>query len=223
MNDMDRVSDRDRLERNEQGVKRGDWDKGSGGGKGNGGRGPKESNVKKILLIVAVVGIVVLMVKGLGGSKDYQGWFRTWSSTNEQGIARIFNSVQEIEDMNERWGEERGLHDRDRLYHDSYIEEMVTKEYLVYVFTGNEKKDKEFDVWVEENEDKVQIFRIAMEDITTNAEIQSYIEEEEEPMMLVYNEVSRGEKELEGVIKDVSLLDETKDYVNDLIEEKTGQ
>lgn len=226
MSDMDRVSDRDRLERDEQGVIRGEQERGGNKRGSNGNkRGPDGNKFRNIILVVAILGIVFLMVKGLGGSKDYKGWFRTWSSTNEQGIASIFNSVQELEDMNERLGEERGLHDRDRLYHDSYIEEMVAKEYLVYVFTEDEEKDKEFDRWVEENQESVQIFRIAVEDVTTNMEIQSYINEEDEdmPMVLVYNEVARGEKELEGVIKDVTLLDETKDYINDLIDEKTGQ
>lgn len=219
MHDTDRVSDRDRLERDEQGRTR------SEGGMGNGGRRPpkkqRSGNFVRNIFILIVIAVIILMIAGLGKKPDMNNLFRTWSSTNEQGLAEMFNSVQELEDINKDLGEERGLHDRDRLYHDSYLEEMVAKEYLVYVFTGDEKKDKEFDKWVEENEETVQIFRIDIDDVSTNTEVMSYIVDEVEPMVLVYNEIDRGEKELEGVIKDPLLLDETKDYIDNLIDEKT--
>ena len=219
--DMDRVSDRDRLERDEQGRKRYETTSGTGGQ----GKPPKKDRKKlvKNVFIVSLIGVVILMVGGLvraPSAESIGNLFRTWNSTNEQGLAQIFNSVQELEDINKNLGMERGLHERDRLYHDSYIIEMVDKEYLVYVFTGDDEKDIKFDLWVEENEEKVQIFRIHIEDVTTNVEILSYIEEDTEPMMLVYNEVERGKKELEGVIKDPLLLDEARDYVTGLIDEK---
>lgn len=217
MDNMDRISDRDRLERNEQGIPRGEQKSLGDKNKGN------NSGLKKKILIVSLVLIVILMYMGLRGTSNvkWENIIRTWNMTNEQGIAAIFNSIQEIENINENLGIERGFYERNRLYHDAYLLELFDKEYLVYVFTGDMEKDKEFDAWVRDNDLRVQIFKIHIDDITTNLEVMSYIDaDKKEPMMLVYNEIERGKKNLEGVIKDPALLDEARDYINKLIDEK---
>lgn len=216
--DRDRVSDRDRLERDEQGRIRGDS---RGGGEQSQRPRKEKGKWKGKVLLLAVLALAVLLFMGLGKTQDVGSLIRGWSMTNQQGVVEIFNSVQEVEDINKRLGEERGVLDRDRLYHDTYIEEMVAKEYLVYVFTGDEEKDKEFTDWVAENHDTVQVFKIKSDLIENNLEVLSYIEDGgDEPMVLIYNEVERGKKNLEGVIKDPELLDEAKEYIHKIIESK---
>lgn len=222
---MSRVSDRDRLERDENGTRRQDQNRGGGRG-GNGGGGKK--GLAKRVLILAVCGIVGIWILGTFNLSDFQSLFRTWNSTNTQGVVQIFNAVEGLEEENRKIGEEldegenRGLHDRDRIYNDVYMTEMIPKEYLVYVFTGDAEIDKDFDEWVANNEKNIQIFRIDRKDLDTNKEVLSYtdVNGKKEPLVLVYNEVERGKKVLEGVIKDAKLLDETKEYINNLIEEK---
>lgn len=217
--DGDRVTDRDRLERDESGRTLGEVKR-----EGRESKGKKEKTkrgtTKRNIFLIVVLAITVLMVMGLRGTTDMRELFREWSMTNEQGLAEVFNSVQELEDMNRRFGEHRGELDRGRLYHDAYITEQVAKEYLVYVYTGDEEKDRKFTEWFKTHRGEVPIYPIHIDAITTNKEVKSYIKSRE-PMVLIYNELERGKKDLEGVIKDAQLLDESIQYIQRIKEIKS--
>lgn len=225
--DQYRVSDRDRLERDEHGNLRGNQrmererSQGRGGGfGGNRQRGGDNKGTKKALFAIAL--LVILVIIGMGSSGNgFSNFFRTFNSTPEENLTSFFTSVKKLEADNKREGEPYTVYDHNNIYGDEGITKMVDKEYAVYVYTDNEKKNEPFNSWVQENEGLIPIYRVDINMIGHNAEVISY-KEDDTPMVLIYNETERGLKELEGVIKDPELLGEVVPYIEKIISEKDG-
>lgn len=134
--DHNRVSDRDRLERDESGKLRGinkrEREKGQGReGRGFGGRkssGGGNNGGKKVLAIIAVITILVII--GIGSTEEgFGGFFRSFNSTPEENLNSFFTSVKKMEADNEREGEPYTVYDRNNMYGDSGIKKQVEKEF----------------------------------------------------------------------------------------------
>jgi len=226
-NSQDRISDRDRLERDEKGNLRGQrgrdgnrdhFGNGRGYGRndygGNRGGGGKKG-------IFALCILVVLIIFGISGTGGFGKFMRTFNSTPEENMNSMFTSVKKLEADNKRDGRPYDIYDHNNLYGDKGIKLIVDKEYAVYVYTEDEEANEPFNTWVKENENTIPIYRLDMEDIEFSQEVASY-REDGKPMVLVYNEVERGHKELDGVIKDPELLDEIVPHIQEIINEKEG-
>lgn len=228
--DSDRVSARDRLERDEQGTLRGrkERDREQGfnnrqsprgrfsGGNGGGG----DNGWKKFIFSMAI--LVILVIIGMGSTGGFKNLLRTFNATPTEHLNNYFTSAKKLENDNKRDGAEYTIYDKNNLFDDTGITQKIDKEYLVYIYTKDEKKDKPFNSWIEKNEFEIPIYRLDIRNIETNTELLKYAKENK-PMMLLYNEIERGKKELDGVIKDPDLLKEIIPRVDKIIEEKTGE
>lgn len=222
-NDPDRISVRDNLERDKQGktrVEKKNEDR---------TRHQKGINKEKGKLKKYVFGFLLVIGLVMWGFSQEEGkmanFFRTWNSSPTENLTTLFNSMEQVDRVNKEnvaAGEYklRTLYDINRIYSDKYVTQMVDKEYVVYVYTEDKEKDNVFNEWVRENDHKVTIFRLNPIDIKTNHEIKSYLEPNT-PMLLIYNEIERDVKVLDGVIKDTDLLEEVVPYIEELIEAKT--
>lgn len=227
-NNSGRISERERLERDADGNFRGelkntpnDRNGGfNGSNRGSGGNGG--GNGKKIIFSLAI--LVILVIFGLSGDGGFGfgNLVRTFNSTPEENLNAMFTSIKKAEADNERNGRPYDIYDYNNLYGDEAVQKLVDKEYVVYVYSNNEEKNQPFNEWVEENQNDVPVYRLSSEDVFSNHEVIEYLEDDT-PMLLVYNEVEREKKELEGVIKDPELLGEVLPYINNIIAEKTGR
>lgn len=229
----DRVSERDRLEidsngrtRSENANEQNNGANGGGsgrrfGGFGGGSRGSggsgRPGKWKWLLGIGALGGLIFLGSLGNGG---FSNIWRTFNSTPEENLGSMLTSVKQVEHENKMVGKEKNqVYDVNNIFSDEYIDKQVDKEYAVYVYTGNEKYDKPFDDWVRKNEKEIPIYRVNAEGMKTNVVALDYVEADK-PMVMVYNEVNKGKKELDAVIKDKDLLKNIVPHIQKLQEAK---
>ena len=224
----DRVSERDRLEIDSNGRTRNenanqqDMQSGRGGsgrrfGGGSGGAG-RPGKWKWRLGVGSVVGLIILGSVGSGGGVS--DIWRTFNSTPEENLGSMLTSVKQVEHENKMVGKEKNaVYDVNNIFSDEYIDKQVDKEYAVYVYTGNEKYDKPFDDWVKKTEKEIPIYRVNAEGMKTNVVAMDYVEADK-PMVMVYNEVEKGKKGLDAVIKDKDLLKNIVPHIQKIQEGK---
>jgi len=220
----ERVSVRERYERDEKGnLSKDKKIKNKKGGKGrfnpfkkkdNGGGG---GNAFIVIIVLVLLGVAFFTVKN-SPLLD----IRTWNSTAEEDFAKVRNSLEKIDHQRKSGEYEDDFYDKNRIYNDEVIRKQVEKEYIVYVYTPHDKENTPFDVWVEENQKDYKIYKLHINDLKTDFEAKEY-KEDRKPMMLLYNEIDQGEKELHGVIKDKDLLDNIPTRIEEIKEEKKLQ
>lgn len=219
----ERISVRDKYERDDEGKTKGSndkkvkkekkkWfgrkkdDKGNNGGGGG----------SNILVGIVVILIIFFLVKGT----DMFNW-RTWDSTIFENFSLIENSLEKTSHKNKSGEYEDDFYDEKRIYNDNLVRDQVDKEYVVYMYTSDEEKNKPYDEWVKGNDDVV-IYKLHEGDVDTDKELREY-KEKGQPMFVLYNEVERGKKEIDGVIKDPDLFDKIPERINEIIQEKEEQ
>lgn len=218
----DRVSERDRLEIGADGRTRGETNQNHNQNSrtytpSSSPRRP--SNWKYWLGGGAVAGLII--IGSLGGGGGFSDIFRTFNSTPEENMGSMLTAVKQVEHENKKVGEEKDpVYDKQNIFSDEYIDKQVDKEYAVYVYTGEESIDKSFNQWVLEAEKTIPVYRVKLENVKTNVIAMDYVEAEK-PMVMVYNEVDKGKKELDAVIKDKDLLKNIVPHI-EKIQEKKG-
>lgn len=219
----DRVSERDRLEIGADGRTREETNQSQ-----NHNHNPRRpvpssspkrpSNWKYWLGGGAVVGLII--IGSLGGGGGFSDIFRTFNSTPEENMGSMLTAVKQVEHENKKVGEEKDpVYDKQNIFSDEYIDKQVDKEYAVYVYTGEESTDKPFNKWVLEAEKIIPVYRVKLENVKTNVIAMDYLEAEK-PMVIIYNEVDKGKKELDAVIKDKDLLKNIVPHIEKLQEKK---
>lgn len=213
--DNERVSVRDKYERDEKGNSRG---KTSGRKeKMKGGGGGDKKGIFKAIIVIAIIAFAIFVFLDSGGIN-----LRTWDRTLSEDYANFQNSVNKFEDGRKNDFNVDDFYDKNRVYDDALLKRQAEKEYIVYVYTKNIEVDKPFNEWVKENEGEVPIYKISISDISINKEIRDYVEDGT-PMFIVYNEVDKGVKSLEGIIKDTELFDEIIPKVDEYKAEKVKE
>lgn len=218
----DRVSVRDKYERDEEGKLKGDkndkkqkkdkkkWfrrkkdkEDSSGGGGGS-----------NIILFLILIVVAIFLVKNVDMFNP-----RNWNSTIFENFALVENSLEKTSHKHQSGEYEDDFYDENRIYNDKLARDQIDKEYVVYVYTSKEDENEPYDEWVKENDDDVLIYKLHEGDIKRDKELIEY-NEDGEPMFVLFNEVDRGEKEIDGVIKDPDLFDKIPDRINEIIQEK---
>lgn len=213
----DRISVRDKYERDEKGRVKSEVDKKDKKEKGKkifkdreGGNG----GCLGVIVAVALIGVLVFAVK----ESDIID-LRTWNSTSEENFSVFKNTLDKISQKNISDEFEEDFYDKNRLYTDEVVDKQVEKEYVVYVYSSKEENNTEFDKWVKEETGNFKIYKLHEGDVVGNKDILEY-HNKLEPAVYIFNEVDRGEKELDGVIKDAELLEKVGERIEELKEEK---
>lgn len=220
----DRVSERDRLEIGADGRTRGETNQAqthspTASPHGSGVR--KSSNWKIWLGGGAFLGLVVL--GSLGGGGGFSDILRTFNSTPEENMGSMLTAVKQVEHENKKVGETKDpVYDKQNIFSDEFIDKQVDKEYAVYVYTGEKEIDKPFNKWVLSAEKQIPVYRVNINEVKQNVIAMDYVEADV-PMVLLYNEVEKGKKELDGVVKDKDLLKNIVPHIETLQEKKGVQ
>lgn len=216
--DEDRVSVRDKYERDEKGESKGKTDeKEEKKGRGKKGGGGDKGGIVKVVISVALVGFGIFVFMETGGIS-----LSSWDRTTSEDYAQFKNSVEKTDRSRKNDYKLDDFYDKNRIYSDTLIKQQVDKEYVVYVYTKNREIDQPYNDWVLDNEKEIPIYKVSISDINTNKELRDYVEDGT-PMVVVYNEIDRGVKSLEGVIKEVDLLGEVIPKVEEFREEKVQE
>lgn len=220
----DRVSERDRLEIGADGRTRAETNQAQAHSPNTTSRGSsirKPSNWKIWLGGGAFIGLVVL--GSLGGGGGFSDIFRTFNSTPEENMGSMLTAVKQVEHENKKVGETKDpVYDKQNIFSDEFIDKQVDKEYAVYVYTGQKEIDKPFNKWVLSAEKQIPVYRVNISEVKQNVIAMDYVEADV-PMVLLYNEVEKGKKELDGVIKDKDLLKNIVPHIEKLQEKKGVQ
>lgn len=220
----DRVSERDRLEIGADGRTRAETNQTHAQNPNTTSHGSsirKPSNWKIWLGGGAFVGLVVL--GSLGGGGGFSDIFRTFNSTPEENMGSMLTAVKQVEHENKKVGETKDpVYDKQNIFSDEFIDKQVDKEYAVYVYTGQKEIDKPFNTWVLSAEKQIPVYRVNISEVKQNVIAMDYVEADV-PMVLLYNEVEKGKKELDGVVKDKDLLKNIVPHIEKLQEKKGVQ
>lgn len=219
----DRISVRDKYERDEKGRLKTEAEeknkkelgkkkskRGSKGGKGE----KKGSGCLGFIVAIFLIGAIVFAIKE---SEIID--FRTWNSTSEENFLTFKNVLDKYSHKSKSGEYDDDFYDKNRLYTDEVVNKQVEKEYVVYVYSPNEGDNTEFDKWVESETGKFKIYKLHAGDVVGNKDILEY-HSKFEPAVYIFNEVDRGDKELDGVIKDPELLNKVSERIEELKEEK---
>lgn len=218
----DRVSERDRLELDENGQTRGEKAKKEAGKPIAGGsaKGKFKETISKPKVIVGLVAAGALIYFASLGNGGFVNMLRTFNSTPSENIGSMVTAIQKVDRDNKTVGQEQDpLYDVNNLFTDIYIQQQVDKEYAVFVYTGDEALDQPFREWVLSNEKDIPIYRVNVSEVKNNYEAMDYIEADT-PMVFLYNEVERDKKELDAVIKDKDLLKNIVPHILEIQEKK---
>lgn len=183
-------------------------------------RGFFSSLMLTIVGIAVLIGLISFTTGGLLGFWDMK------DSTSEEHLGNFMQSLRNFnkESMRVRKNELYGtdikadkVYDVNNIFDDEYIDKKQEKTYVVFAYTGDKEKDKDFAKWVLENESKYKIYRVLQSEIKTNVEARSYIyNATEKPLIYVYNEPVKNGKILDSVIDDSELLKELPKHLEEL-------
>ena len=185
----------------------------SSGGSGGGGK-------KKGLLVIVLIGFIIFMIVSSGGVK-MMTIKDIFSGSPDENLESMFTGMKDVERMNKKRGQKLDeVYDKKNIYEDRVANMQPDKEYIVYVYTGNETIDKEFNNWVLENQSKYKVYKLSRAELTTQEEMMGYAAQELSPLMFVFKEVAKGEKSIHDVIIADDELPELSKTMDTLIENR---
>lgn len=191
-----------------------------GGGYGRGG-----SQGGSWLGFIVAIGIVAFLIwlvyKSLNGG--LVGPLRSFNSTQDSNITAFQNAFLDMEAKNKVSNSDPkyAVYEKNRIYKSDFLESQVFPEYIVYVYTGDPAKDKEFTDFVlewEKDSTLPPIYRIAMYDIQEHHQIQQAIPYGQ-PGFAIYKGKQDGGSLFDSAILDSVHFPKIKDYMLQLQEE----
>lgn len=218
--------------------------KGFGKGKNRGyNSGPKERGIFSTIIIIAIIVGIVIYLPMAYSSGSLAGPFRSLFASPEENRDNFFGAILDMDktvndlDADPVELEETSIYDKNNLHMESFLKTQVDPEYMVYIYTGDYELDAPFNEWITdyetkdtETEDssndpkkegyekgKYKIYRLNTSELLENFEVLDY--SDGTPMILIYNTPVKGEKMLDSVVKDASLLDTVPPYMDKMVEE----
>lgn len=189
------------------------------------GRGGYDNQGGSWLGFIVAIGIVAFLIwlvyKSLNGG--LVGPLRSFNSTQDSNITAFQNAFLDMEEKNKVSNRDPkyAVYDKNRIYKSDFLESQVFPEYIVYVYTGDPAKDKEFTDFVlewEKDSTLPPIYRIAMYDIQEHHQIQQAIPYGQ-PGFAIYKGKQEGGSLFDSAILDSVHFPKIKDYMLQLQEE----
>lgn len=250
-NNDNNYSERDRLEIDSDGKKRGkqledkrkeQYDKYQNGNKrgmfnrGRGNFNGGSGSWWKILLTLAVVGgLIYIPIAYKNGTLPQP--LRSLVGGDAQSNANTFlNDVQIFKNDSDKmyknkWSDnydeatETDFYDTNPLYSADYIGTQIDKEYMIFVYTGNDELDAPFKEWIEnyEKEGTYKIYRIKMDIAIDNYYVEEAVTDDnynitEEPLLMIFYSPEKQKTVLDSIVKDSTQLDKIPDYLKGLVD-----
>lgn len=182
-------------------------------GEGIGGKG-------KALVVFVLVGFLLYMFMADGGI-SLNKVKRTFNSTPEENLETLVISMKDMEKINKNGGNTLSdIYDKNNLYQDDSAYRLVDKEYIIYVYTGNQDTDAKFNKWVVNNQGKYPVYKLDRASVISQMDMIEYTRDTKTPMLFIFNEVDRGYKVIEEVITSPKDLTKVEGIMNRLVTDK---
>lgn len=157
---------------------------------------------------VLIVGLLVAFIGFLFYTGQTGDFIDMFSSTPEENLTAMLQGVRDVDKINKQEGNLHPIYDTQNIYHSENIFNQVEKQYVVYVYTGDESVDTPFNTWVQNNREDVPIYTLSTW-ANTDLELDKLIGDD--PTFLIIYEHERGYKVLDSVVKDVAKFDTIPD------------
>lgn len=188
----------------------------------NTGKGSNKAfdTILGLVLISVPIVLVVLLFTG-----NLNGVLRSAFSSPEQNLTAFNQGVYNVQNslhdsyLTDAEQEQLAFYRKNEISRVDYIDMQTYPEYLVFVYSDSEEKNKPFVDFIleaEANKFPVPIFRISAEE-TVNYFVTDTIGENE-PALLIYRN-NTGENTYDSAVNDPALFNKLEEYVNNLIKE----
>lgn len=184
-------------------------------------RGGCMGSILGIILIIVPIVIVGMLFTG-----NLRGGWRSALSTPEQNMSSFYQGVFNVEQaakdtyLDEDEKEEVSFYRKNMIGNVGLIDKQVYPEYLVFIHSSDEEKNRPFREYIEEVEERkdypVPIYRISA-DKTVNYFVTDSLGEDE-PGIAIYRN-NTGDVTYDSVIGDPEHLGKLEEYMENILEE----
>lgn len=166
-------------------------------GRQNGSNGGLGGSVTPTRVFIGGLLVIALLLY-LHFTGNMNDVYDTFSSTPQENLDAMFNGIRDTEKVNHQEGEWDAIYDENNLYTDSQVFNQVEKQYVVYVYSGDATLDLPFNIWVENNQQNIPIYKLDTWGIM-DEELNSAIGTSDPSFVIIY-EQEKGYKVIDSIV-----------------------